>query len=180
MNRKRALVLIPALALTIGTASMALRNGERPLRVMLRAEPDAVNAGLENSRGMALLQESKGVIHISVDLGGASLPEGTVLEGWLVDAGLLGGPGPTSVSDDDERYGTPFGNATFDELVERAPYALSTGVLHRSGDRYRVTFHINNNLTPYDAVVVTLESDANGFDYDPRPGSLVAAGRIMR
>lgn len=180
MHRKRALFLIPLLALTMGSAAMALRGGGKPLVVTLAADASAANAGLQNSSGVALLQESLGQVHVTVDLGGAQLPAGTVLEGWVVDAGLLGGPGTTSVSDDDELYGTPFDNSTFDEMVENAPYALSTGVLEKQGNGYAVNFRVNNNLSPYDAVVVTLESDGNGQDYDPRPGSIVVAGPIVR
>lgn len=169
------LILVPA------SAALAYRSHGRPLLVELEAEADAVNAGLQNATGQALLQEDNGQIRILVDLGGACLPPGTVLEGWVVDAGLLGGPGTTSVSDDDEAFGTPFGNATFDAAVDSAPYALSTGVLERRGHhKYAVTFRIANNFTPYDAVVVTLEADGNGMNYDPRPGSIVVAGPIVR
>jgi hypothetical protein len=180
MNRKQVAALTAILIFGTGTAAMALRGNPNEVTAKLNADPAAANAGLQSASGAAFLREHQGLVHILVDLGGAELPVGTVLEGWVVDAGLLGGPGTTSVSDDDEVYGPPFGNPDFDEMVDNAPYALSTGILEKRGNHYGVTFHINNNLTPYDAVVVTLESDGNGMNYDPRPGSIVVAGPIVR
>jgi len=99
-----------------------------------------------------------------------------------VDPGVQGGPGgaaESSVSETDEVYGTPFGNADFDTMVDNAPYALSTGVLKRLGNgTYQGRFRIANNLSPYNAVVITLESDGNGQNYDPRPGTPVLAGEF--
>lgn len=180
MSRKRILVLLPLLALSAVSAALPFRVWKKPLAVTLHADAAAANAGLETATGAAFLLEDLGRVQIHVDLGGAQLPPGTVLEGWVVDAGLLGGPGTTSASTADEVYGTPFGNAMFDEFVDNAPYALSTGALERHGKEYVVNFRINNNLTPYDAVVVTLEADGNGQGYDPRPGSIVVAGPILR
>lgn len=150
------------------------------VRVSLHPTPLAANAGLENATATAYLQIDKGTVTIIMDLGGAVLPSGTVLEGWVVDPGLQGGPagaGATSANDADESYGTPFGDANLDTLVDNAAYALSTGVLKRLGNgRYQGKFTIDNNLTPYNAVVVTLESDGNGWNYDPRPGTPIVAG----
>ena len=181
MKRNHVLALLPLLALTLGSSALAFEGDEKPIVVTLNEDPAAANAGLQGATGVAFVQEDLGHVRIVVDLGGASLPAGAVLEGWVVDAGLLGGPGTTSVSDDDELYGTPFGNASFDEMVDNSPYALSTGMLDKQGkDRYAVSFRVSNNLTPYDAVVVTLESDGNGTNYDQRPGSIVVAGPIVR
>lgn len=152
-----------------------------PVEVTLEPTPLAENAGLANISGTALVYSDSATIEITIDLNGAELPEGSVLEGWVVDAGLNGGPGETSVSDDDEAFGTPFGNADFDAAVESAPYALSTGVAVDNGDgTLTLSFHVPGyNFTPYDAVVVTLESDGNTTaGFDPRPGTPVLAGGI--
>ena len=91
------------------------------------------------------------------------------------------GPGVSSVSDADEAFGPPFGEPAFDALVESAPYALSTGTveLDAMGDLI-LSFHVPGyNFSPYDAVVVTLESDGNSTEgFDPRPGTPVLAGAI--
>jgi hypothetical protein len=149
--------------------------------VTLGTTPLAENVGLQDVTGWAHVVSDEGRIHISLTLDGVALPEGTVLEGWVVDAGLNGGPGETHVSDADEVYGTPFGDASFDEAVEAAPYALSTGVLTVTEDgTWDVIFNIPNyNFSAYNAVVVTAESDGNStMGFDPRPGTPVFIGLI--
>lgn len=148
--------------------------------VTLEPTPLAANAGLEGLTGSAKVWVESATIEIMVELHMAALPEGAVLEGWVVDAGLDGGPGMTNVTDDDEAFGTPFGEAAFDTAVESAPYALSTGVLEGMDDTLTLTFHVSGyNFSPYDAVVITLESDGNTtMGFDPRPGTPVLAGAI--
>jgi len=153
------------------------------VEVTLATTPLAEGAGLADITGSAIVYSSDGSLEITIELNGAKLPEGSVLEGWVVDAGLNGGPGETNVSDDDEVFGPPFGEPAFDELVESAPYALSTGVLADSMDdmgTLTLSFHIPAyNFSPYDAVVITLESDGNTTDgFDPRPGTPVLTGEI--
>lgn len=153
------------------------------ITVELATTPLAANASLEGITGSAVVYVEDAIVEISVELNGAELPEGSVLEGWVVDAGLDGGPGETSVSDDDEAFGPPFGEPAFDALVESAPYALSTGVLASSEDMmgsYTVSIHVPGyNFSPYDAVVITLESDGvTTAGFDPRPGTPVLAGAI--
>ncbi len=152
------------------------------IEVILETTPLAANADLEGISGSALVYSDDATVEINVELNGAELPEGAVLEGWLVDAGLDGGPGETSVTDDDEIWGIPFGEADFDALVESAPYAFSTGVLAADDtDNLTLTFHVSGyNFSPYDAVVITLESDGNTTEgFDPRPGTPVLAGEIV-
>jgi len=193
MIRNKFLFALGTALFVAGSASMVLGGGGRAphngrpghnphaVEVSLAPTPLAANAGLEDASGVGSVRVDDGVVVIVVDLHGATLPEGSVLEGWVVDPGTQGGPGGpglTSVSGDDEIYGPPFGDPNLDMLADEGAYALSTGVLRRVGrtDIYQVTFRIENNLTPYNAVVVTLESDGNGENYDPRPGTPVLAG----
>lgn len=172
-------ILLAALVPTVG-AQDDMASGPDVI-VTLEATPFADGAGLAGVTGWAHVVSDEGRIHIVLEAAGATLPEGAVLEGWLVDAGLDGGPGVSHVSDADEMYGVSFGEAAFDASVEAAPYALSTGVLTASGmDTWEVTFEIPAyNFSPYDAVVVTLESDGNStMGFDPRPGTPVFAGVI--
>lgn len=180
MRNKLSIVLGLSL-LALGAGPMLAQGHDDPLTVSLAPTPLAANAGLENASGTARLRIQDGKVVIFVKLNGARLPAGSVLEGWVVDPGLDGGPGGagrSSVSDADEQYGTPFGDANIDALVDDAAYALSTGVLKRVGkrDAYVGVFEIDNNLSPYNAVVVTIESDGNGHNYDPRPGTPVLVG----
>jgi hypothetical protein len=184
MKRNTLIIALGLSVLVLGsTAASAADHGRHrgnSTQVTLAPTGLAAGAGLGNSSGTARVQMQQGTVIIVVDLNGDELPEGSVLEGWVVDPGFDGGPGGsgvTSVSDEDEVYGTPFGDANIDMLVDDAAYALSTGVLKRLGnDTYQVIFRIENNLSPYNAVVVTLESDGNGDNYDPRPGTPVLAG----
>jgi len=153
-------------------------------RVKLAATPVAANAGLAGATGFADVDVEKGNVKITVTLAaGGTLPMGSVLEGWVVDAGRKGGPGMTHASERDQKYGPAFGNAELAAASRDLPYALSTGLLRlRSGSTrtFSGSFAIANSLQPYNAVVVTLESDGNRGAYDPRPGTPVLAGEIVR
>ncbi len=153
-------------------------------RVKLTPTPLAKNAGLEAASGFADVDDEKGIVKTTVILApGTKLPAGSVLEGWLVDAGRKGGPGMSHASDGDQKYGPAFGNPEFAALSRDIPYALSTGILRPRAGSPRTfigSFRIDNKLTPYNAVVVTVESDGNQGAYDPRPGTPVLAGEIAR
>ncbi len=180
MRHLQVVALLVGLALFIaasaGQAAMMVR------RVKLSPTPLAKNAGLENASGFADVDVDKGTVKTTVTLAaGTTLPAGSVLEGWLVDAGRKGGPGMSHASDADQKYGVAFGNPEFAALSRDIPYALSTGLLRlRPGSTrtYVGSFKIDNTLAPYNAVVVTLESDGNRGTYDPRPATPVLAGEI--
>lgn len=147
----------------------------------LMATPLAEKAGLEKAVGFAKVDSKNGIVNFAVTLPeGTSLPAGSVLEGWLVSAGTKGGPGPSSSSDADHKFGPSFGMPEFSMTVREIPYALSTGVLLRKGstNTYVGRFRIQNSLMPYSAAVVTIETDGNMGNYDPRPGTPVLKGMI--
>lgn len=153
-------------------------------RVKLQPTPLAKNAGLGGATGFADVDVDKGTVKITVQLAaGTHLPMGSVLEGWVVDAGRKGGPGMSHASEKDQKYGTAFGNEEFATLSRDIPYALSTGILRSRGGSMRTyvgSFKIDNTLAPYNAVVITVESDGNKGAYDPRPGTPVLAGEIAK
>ncbi|MBU2575634.1 hypothetical protein KKF64_00865 [Patescibacteria group bacterium] len=139
------------------------------------------NAKLQRSVGLAKIGIIEGKVEVDVVLEEETgLPEGTVLCAWLVDAGNLGGLGEKSVSDLDQQYGTPFANVDFSKKVDDAPFALYLGRLE--WDMLRESLHIfyevNDILTPFDAVMITLESDGNNGNFDPRPGTPIMIGEI--
>jgi len=158
---------------------------EQPIKdgvdVVLTPISLAENVAMQNSSGIATIDPEAGRVVVDVILPeGTSLPHGIVLEGWVVDAGLRGGLGTSSVSENDQSYGTPFANTEFSEHVDAAPYAHSLGVL--TYDDIRATYYVyadvHNGLSPYDAVMITAESDNNAAQYDPRPGTPVMIGEI--
>lgn len=168
-------------------ATSAIPSSEAAMmmrQVKLAPTPLAEKAGLAGATGSAQVDVEKGSVQITVTLAeGSRLPMGSVLEGWIVDAGRKGGPGMSHASEADQKYGPAFGNPEFAALSRDLPYALSTGVLRAKGGSMRAytgRFKIENSLAPYNAVVVTLESDANRGAYDPRPGTPVLAGEIPR
>lgn len=186
MNRKRlwtnvAIVSAGSLLLLTG---LHTHGAQMTRRVTLAPTPLAQNAGLQAATGYADVDVGAGTVKISVTLAsGTRLPADSVLEGWLVDAGRKGGPGTSHASDRDQRYGVAFGNEEFAGLSRDIPYALSTGLLRRQSGNGRVfvgTFKFDNTLDPYDAVVVTIESDGNRGGYDPRPATPVLAGEIAK
>ena len=158
---------------------MMMRAGE--VRVPMMTSPPAANAGLQDATGFADVNVAGGMVEIVVFLPeGKALPAGSVLEGWLSSAGRKGGPGPSTASDADQKFGPAFGMAELSKEARDVPYALSTGLLRRIGNTqtYYGHFMIDNPLTPYAAVAITVESDGNVGNYDPRPGSPLMAGMI--
>ncbi len=150
-------------------------------RIPLMTKPTAQAAGLQGATGFANVDVKKGTVDFTVMLAeGSKLPAGAVLEGWLSTAGRKGGPGKSTASEADQKYGPAFGMKDLAVISRDLPYALSTGVLKRQGDgrTYEGRFKIDNELTPYSAVAVTIESDGNKGRYDPRPGTPLMDGMI--
>ncbi|MAG29181.1 hypothetical protein CL632_03515 [bacterium] len=142
----------------------------------------AQNANLQKTSAAAQISSEQGKVEIDVRLDEvAVLPENSVLAGWLVDAGKLGGLGETSESDLDQQYGTPFANIDFSSRVGEAPYALSLGGLAWNSERksYYLFFNGIDPIIPYDAIMITLESDGNQANFDPRPGTPILIGAIQ-
>ena len=171
----------------VGPADAAMADPDHEhFEVHLAPTALAANAGLELASGEAIFHGDHAAIDFFIDLNGSPGPEGClVLEGWVVDAGLFGGPGVSNAGDSDEAHGPPFGDIEMlglNAAVEAAPYALSTGVAAPIGDGmlgagYEIPGY---NFDPYDAFVVTLESDCNDRGFDPRPGTPVLIGMIER
>ena len=157
-NLARRLRIAGAAFIITLAASLSAQAGDAK-DVQLQAKPDAAKASLEGISGKAKVEAAKGDVEITVTLpDGKSLPKGAVLEGWL---------------------STAAGEKNSKPEAERA-YTLSTGILGQQGEGQTFVghFHIDNDLTPYVAVAVTLEADGNKGNYDPRPGSPLLEGMI--
>ncbi|MCY4022066.1 MAG: hypothetical protein OXF32_01310 [Anaerolineaceae bacterium] len=170
-------VLLIALLLALAGEALAHGEDEEPVSgathiSAFTATQFAEEAGLGEVKGFAFFDSDGARLFINLSPDGASLPEGTVLEGWVVDVGRFAGSG-YNASVADQTYGPPFGDLAMDVLVSAAPYALSTGVLQLDTEgNWSLDFHIPNyNFSPYDVVVITAESDGNAGDWDPRPGA---------
>ena len=181
------LSLAAAVTLLVGAPAASARAQDPAMagamggRIPMMLDPAARNAGLQAATGFADVDVEHGTVDITVTLAeGTSLPAGVALEGWLSSAGRKGGPGMSSASERDQKYGPAFGMKAVAATSRDLPYALSTGVLKRQGEgrTYVGHFKIDNTLTPYGAVAVTLESDGNTGRYDPRPGTPLLSGML--
>lgn len=167
-----ALTILPTLAMP--KMGMIPKMMSRQ-RITMMTLPPAKMAGLQKATGYADVNSKTSTLKLSVTLpAGAKLPQNTVLEGWLSTSGK------STASNADEKFGPAFGKADLAMKLAQTPYALSTGLLRRVGTSrtYVGHFHIDNPLTPYGAVAVTLESDGNTGLYDPRPATPLMAGPI--
>ena len=117
--------LVFLLAISVASA----QDEANAIEVTLNATGFAEIAGLGDVTGEAFVYVNDGVILIQLHPNGATIPEGTVLEGWVVDLGIFNDPSASSVSVADQAYGPPFGNLALDVLASAAPYALSTGLV---------------------------------------------------
>jgi len=164
----------------LATKPKTILNGvDVPLIAISLAE----NAELQKLTGITKIDAETGLVEIDILFPeDVVLPQNSVLNAWLVDAGKLGGLGETSVSDADQQYGTPYANIGFSNSVDDVPYAFSLGKLMWDDLResYHIFFEAKNNLSPYDAVMITIESDNNGINYDPRPGTPIMIGEIIK
>ena len=90
--------------------------------IHLKAKPNAGKAGLEAVTGEAKVDVEKGNVEITVTLPeGKSLPNGCVMEGWLSTAGDEGGPGESTASKKDEKYGETGGKEKAAKLLCGCP-----------------------------------------------------------
>lgn len=132
-------------------------------------------AGLDGISGNAVIDFENAQLKINIDLKNLILPENTLLNAYLVDAGLNGGPGRTNSSDLDEKYGTFFNNLSYKRNIDLAPFVQPLGIVKKEGVIYTLTFNLpNSSFVGYDSLVVTLESfDPNIIENDPRPGPVI-------
>ena len=167
------LLLLCTMLVTMTGAAFAQEMDTGTFSTGLVASDFAEAAGLGGVSGSVTFDSANASLFINLIPNGASLPEGVVLEGWVVDVGRFA-LSDYNASVADQLYGPPFGNLAFDVLVSAAPYSLSTGLLQEdTAGNWSVDFHVPNyHFGPYDAVVITAESDGNAGDgWDPRPGA---------
>jgi len=138
-------------------------------------------AGLKGVAGKAIILTEGAAADISVTLPqGAKVPDGAVLEAYVVDGGKLGNFGPSNAHLADNKLGLPYDNAYVSAIFDATPFATSLGDL-KADDKgvYRLQVHWQKYaFRVYDVVMVTLESDAGQSPWNPRPGTPVLVGAI--
>lgn len=147
--------------------------------VVLGPTAQAEQVGFKGMSGIAIVDNSSGQVQITVTLpDGVNLPEGGILEGWLVDWGVGDRLGKSSASDQDEKFGISFADLPLKQNLDNAPYALTLGELKADKGKWVLRSDLDTELTPYDAILVTLESDGHRENYDPRPATPIMTGEI--
>lgn len=146
----------------------------------LTQTPEAIKAGLDGISATATVDKQTTKIKIKLSLNNLILPENTYLEGFLVDAGINGGPGRASNSNSDEKYGVFLNNASYKRNQDLAPFVQPLGRLSKDGDFYTLSFSSpGSNFNAYDSLVVTLESfDIASAEFDPRPSAVILSTQI--
>jgi hypothetical protein len=178
--RLRLVVCIVLVAVAVwGPRSLRAQEGS-PIQVELKPTPLANANGLGKATGSATLDAASGWVTLTMKLpDGYKIPEKTVFEGWLVDAGAIASPANNAATAD-ERFGPRYGNRTVAALENAIGYWLTAGQLVDDG-KGNLTAAMkwpNYNLAPYDTVFITIETDGNVAPWDPRPGSNILQGAI--
>jgi hypothetical protein len=159
---------------------LARGQASGPVLVQLQLTPLGNGNGFAGATASALVDKAGGWLTITFKLpDGYKIPDKTVFEGWITDAGALTSPA-NSAADLDTKYGPRYGNRTIAALFDAIPYWLTAGVLVDDGKGNLTTAMKwpNYNLGPYDMVTITIETDGNVTPWDPRPGSTIMLGQI--
>lgn len=141
----------------------------------------AKNTHLDGAEVTSLVNLANGYVRLDIHPdANFIIPQGSSLEAFLVDAGTVGDFGTSSETTVDEFYGPSLSNKDADDLLDKAPYALSIGRIKQDTKTkdYYIEFNIQNSLIPYDRIVLTLESEGDRIDYDPRPGAVIFQAEI--
>ncbi len=149
--------------------------------IVLKLAKTGEMAGLKGATGKAFVLTEGAAAEIDVKLpASAKLPQGAVLEGWVVDGGLLGPFGPSHAHLADNKLGPAYNNAYYSAIADAIPFPTSLGVL-KAGDngQYSLQVHwLKYAFRVYDIVVITLEADGDQGTWNPRPGTPVLIGAI--
>jgi len=160
--------------------NITLRNVVGGKDYKLIQTSSAIYAKLDGIDGSGTIDVEGGKIKVNVDLKNLILPENTNLQAYLVDSGINGGPGKSSISDADEKFGKFYNNLSYKRNQDLAPFVLPLGILASEEGHLTLTFTLpNSSFLSYDAIIVTLESfDPDSEANDPRPGPVILSTDI--
>ncbi len=183
------ITIVICILLVILAAGLAYNLGQAnpfvpvPVGDVVKVEPTdlAKKLKMDNADVHVVLNLNNGYANVEITpKDGFVMPAGATIEAYLVDGGTVGDFGTSSETKADEFYGQTLSNGDVDTLYDQIPYALSFGRIKREDktNRYAITYNVQNTLTPYDQIVLTLESDTERSDFDPRPGAVLFRGSI--
>ncbi len=147
----------------------------------LRVTKLAEQADLNGATGRAFVLIEAAAAQIEVRLAaGTKVPEGAVLEAWVVDGGKLSGFGPSNAHLLDNKWGPTDNNPYISAIADAVPMATSLGVLKPDAQGVlRLEVHWQKYaFRVYDLVMVTIEADGDKAPWNPRPGTPALVGPI--
>src|SRR5207248_4178001 len=104
-----------------------------PVLVPLQLTPLGSSNGFAGATASALVDKAGGWLTITLKLpDGYKIPDKTIFEGWITDAGAITAPA-NSAADLDTKYGPRYGNRTIATLFDAIPYWLTAGALGTDG-----------------------------------------------
>lgn len=164
------IIALGALAMFVPSPTPSAAQGSLQQLNLLATDVVAAN-GLQAETATAVVDVPNGYLWVTLEA--VNLPQGAVLEAWLVDQ--------DSASTDDEAFGVTFGNETLAEALNGSPFAQSVGILAPTSDgSFQVIYQLtNSNFSAYDDVVLTLESNSVSPNFDPRPAAIAYTGRLQ-
>lgn len=174
------IVLAGGLAYNLGQAN-PFKPTPQGATIALKPTELAQKTHLDGATVSALTNINNGYIKVTIHPdSGFIIPQGSTIEGFLVDGGTIGDFGTSSETASDEFYGATLSNGDVDSHYDQVPYALSIGRVKQDTKTkdYTIEFNVQNTLIPYDRVVLTLESDVDRLDYDPRPSAIIFSAEI--
>jgi hypothetical protein len=149
--------------------------------IRLEAAALAESAGLAGISGRAFVLIEQGAVEVEVELPeGVTLPEGTAMEVFIADGGRGGNFGTPNAHRLDNAFGAVENNEYVSAVADVIPYATGLGNLVQDDNGvYRVQMHFPAYaFRVYDVIMVTLESDGNRGNYNPRAGTPMLVGAL--
>jgi len=165
----------------IGKLVGAMPNLNTSQGVSLKLTKLGDRAGLKiTGKAFVFTDSAAGEVDVKLPAN-VKVPDGTVLEAWVADGGKLGNFGPSHARLSDNKLGPAFNNAYLSAIADAIPFATSLGTLKpgSDGSTYTVQAHWQKYaFRVYNIVMVTLESDGDTGNWNPRPGTPVLVGAI--
>ena len=146
----------------------------------------AADLGLDKVKPEVYINRELGQAKIKITLSKEQrepLPENAMFKAWVIDNGK--GEANSSASTSDTKQGRSFTELMTEGEYDALPFSQPLGAFafdkvpkENEEVNYIISLRYNNNFVPYDKFMITIESDINAKDLNPRPGTPVWMGDI--
>lgn len=157
--------------------------------VAMQAQPLAKKLAVDETKPKVYISHEERQLKISWSLTPElrkKFPEFSMLKVWLIDEAK--GKKGSSNSDADEQYGPNLLEGISGTMNDEIPFSQAIGALIQKRDDdgkvinesspYQLELKPDFELTPYDRVMITLETNANREDTNTRPGTPLWIGTV--